>query len=150
MNNMAYKIFEIEKKSADWVVVSLVDAAGDAHEKVSINKVSKKGDVFPNFDALDKGTKVEGRIWESDAGKKYLFAPKGGAKAPYKQAEQSHVSNASNEEHEYPISAKLETLLNKFTGMQIDIQIIKELLQLNKKAVNDYPDDKEVDSGIPF
>lgn len=134
---MAYKIFEIEKKSADWVVVSLVDASGDAHEKVSINKVSKKGDIFPNFDTLEKGTKVEGRIWQSDAGKKYLFAPKGGAKAPMKQTVQS-------EEQEYPVSAKLETILNKMTGMQIDIQIIKELLQPKAKAVDsfEYPSDE--------
>lgn len=130
---MAYKIFEIEKKSADWVVVSLVDASGDAHEKVSINKVSKKGDIFPNFDTLEKGTKVEGRIWESDAGKKYLFAPKGGAKA------KPIAQQIKEDNDEYPISEKLETILNKQVAHQIKLEQILELLQPKKKVADDFP-----------
>ncbi len=136
-----FKIFKIEKKNADWVVVSLVDAAGDVHENVSINRISKKGDLFPDFENLDKDQKVEGRIWESDAKKKYLFAPKGGAKAPVKQAEQSHLSN---EKQEYPLSAKMETMLNKQIAMQIKIEMILELLQPKKvlkpeEGEYDYP-----------
>lgn len=132
---MAYKIFKIDKKNPEWAVVSLVDASGDAHENVSVNKVSKKGDIFPNFDTLEVGSKVEGRIWESDAKKKYLFAPKGGAKAPVKETQ--------SEEEEYPVSQKLETILNKMTGMQIDIQIIKELMQPKKKVETGLDDFNE-------
>ncbi len=153
-----FKIYEIQKKNADWVVVSLVDAAGDIHENVSINKVSKKDDVFPNFDSLDKGSKVEGRIWESDAKKKYLFAPKGGAKAPYKSSEAADRAydkkfDAQAEEQEYPVSAKLETILNKMVRQQIQLEQILELLQPKKKApiddIPDYPNDIDPDL-IPF
>lgn len=137
-----FKIFKIEKKNAEWVVVSLVDAAGDAHENVSVNKVSKKGDIFPNFDTLEVGSKVEGRIWESDSSKKYLFAPKGGAKAPFTQAKQEIGSMNQNDE-EYPVSEKLETILNKLVGQQIKLEQILELLQPKKQIksqTENYPE----------
>lgn len=134
-----FKIFKLEKKNADWIVASLVDAAGDVHENVSINKVSKKGDIFPNFDNLAKDQKVEGRLWKSDSDKVYLFAPKGGAKAAYKASEHMDRAYDKNfdsvaEEAEYPVSAKLETILNKLTGIQIDIQILKENSLPKKKT----------------
>lgn len=134
---MAFKIFKIEKKNADWIVASLVDAAGDVHENVSINKVSKKGDIFPNFDTLEVGTKVEARIWESDAGKKYLFAPKGGAKAPIMgqpTTGKGTFNTAASNDSEYPISEKLETILNKQVAHQIKLEQILELLQPKKKV----------------
>lgn len=137
-----YLIYSIETKKEDWKVASIINSAGDKIDNVSINRVSRKGDIFPNFDTLAAKQKIDARLWENpDNGKMYLFAPKGGAKAPMKQTtDQSSMSNASNNEAEYPISVKLETLLNKFTGMQIDIQIIKELLQSKKKpVVDDFP-----------
>lgn len=132
---MAFKIFKIEKKSPEWAVVSLVDAAGDVHENVSINAVSKKGDIFPNFDSLAKDQKVEGRLWKSDSNKVYLFAPKGGAKAPVKQTPYEKAQN-----DEYPVSEKLETILNKLVGQQIKLEQILETLQPRKKApIDDFP-----------
>lgn len=128
-----FKIFKLEKKNTDWIVASLVDAAGDVHENVSINKVSKKGDIFPNFDTLAKDQKVEGRLWKSDSDKLYLFAPKGGAKAPFKQTPYEKA-----QDDEYPISEKLETILNKQVAHQIKLEQILELLQ-PKKAVDDFP-----------
>lgn len=134
-----FKIFKLEKKNADWIVASLVDAAGDVHENVSINKVSKKGDIFPNFDTLAKDQKVEGRLWKSDSDKVYLFGPKGGAKAPFKQPTQFNPVDP-----EYPVSAKLETILNKLTGMQIDIQILKEnSLPKKKTQLEEYEGEPE-------
>lgn len=147
-----FALRKIEKKSADWYVVELVNSAGDLIENVSINRISKKGDVFPNFDNLKQDTKIDGRLWESPANKMYLFAPKGGAKAPVKQAAATSASNSSynaSEEAEYPMHEKLETILNKQVSHTLKLDKILELLQ-PKKAVNDYPDDEETDSGIPF
>lgn len=148
-----FKIFKIEKKNPEWSVVSLVDAAGDAHENVSVNKISKKGDIFPNFDTLEVGSKVEGRIWESDAKKKYLFAPKGGAKVPFFTQAKQEIGSMNQNGDEYPVSEKLETILNKLVGQQIKLEQILELLQ-PKKIVSsddtpDYPNDIDPDL-IPF
>lgn len=146
---MAFKIFKLERKNDNWVVASLVDATGEIQENVSINKVSKKGDVFPGFDELVKDQKIEGRLWKSDSDKVYLFALKGGAKAPMK-----HLPNNSIvEQEEYPVSEKLETILNKLVGQQIKLEQILELLQ-PKKIVSsddtpDYPNDIDPDL-IPF
>lgn len=153
---MSFALRKIEKKSTDWYVVELVNSAGDLIENVSINRISKKGDVFPNFDNLKQDTKIDGRLWESDSGKQYLFAPKGGAKATYKSSERADREydkkfDKQLEELEYPVSEKIETLLNKFTGMQIDIQIIKELLQPKKKTSDiDYPMDELNPEDVPF
>ena len=66
----------IEIKSPDWKVVSLKDAQGKVTADVSVNRTSKKGEVFPNFDAITLGATVDGELWQSTAGKWYLFAPK--------------------------------------------------------------------------
>ncbi len=129
-----FKIKSVAKKNEDWLVLSLVNSAGDLIENVSVNRVSKKGDLFPNFDDIKADTKIDGRLWESDSGKQYLFAPKGGAKAPVKQP-----TNAS-EEAEYPIHEKLETVLNKQVGHTILLQQILELLQPKKKVVDEFPE----------
>lgn len=69
---MKYTLDWVEKKNNDWVLVSL--ASGE--KEVSINRTSKKGEVFPNFDNLAPGIEVEGELWQSQAGKWYLFPPK--------------------------------------------------------------------------
>lgn len=44
-----------------------------------------------------------------------------------------------------------ETILNKMVGMSFDIESLKNHLMPKKaKPVNDYTDDEEEDSGIPF
>lgn len=141
---MAFKVTKLQKKSNDWLVVSLLDAAGDITEEVSVNRISKKGDLFPGFDEITEGEKVEGRLWKSDSHKMYLFAPKGSAKAPVKEPVKST-------DDEYPVSAKLETILNKMTAIQIDIQIIKEVITPKTKAkaqVEEYPPNDFED--VPF
>lgn len=79
-----YKVEWAEVKSPEWKVVSL-----DSGEKdVSINKVSKKGEVFPNFDQIAPGVEIEGELWVSPSGKNYLFPPRVQKQAPngaYKQ-----------------------------------------------------------------
>lgn len=70
-----YSIIKLEKKSNDWYVLSLKNPQGQEETNVSVNRVNKKDEVFPNFDALKEGGTVEGRFWKSDAGKSYLFAP---------------------------------------------------------------------------
>lgn len=80
---MKFKIEWMEKKSPEWFVANLTDESGNETKEVSINKVNKKGEVFPNFDDLMTGGTVEGEPWTSGVGKNYLFAPKPeGAKRP--------------------------------------------------------------------
>lgn len=67
-----HKINWCEKKGDDWVVATL--ESGEAN--VSINRTSKKGEAFPNFDGIAPGAEVEGELWQSAAGKWYLFPPK--------------------------------------------------------------------------
>lgn len=62
----------VEKKNNDWVMASLQSG----EKEVSINRTSKKGEVFPNFDNLAPGLEIEGELWQSQAGKWYLFPPK--------------------------------------------------------------------------
>lgn len=67
----------MEKKSADWIVATL-ECGGNVTKDVSINRNDKKtGAVaFPTFDEIQSGRTVEGELWNSPAGKWYLFAPK--------------------------------------------------------------------------
>ena len=69
------KIEWIEKKNEDWKVAAL-NENGTMHQEVSINRKSKSGEEFPNFDNLQAGQEVEGELWKSGAGKEYLFPPK--------------------------------------------------------------------------
>lgn len=70
-----YKIEWCENKSDDWKVLTLID--GDQTlDNVSVNRVNKEGEVFPNFDGLVPSTTVKANLWTSKAGKRYLFAPK--------------------------------------------------------------------------
>lgn len=79
---MAHQITAVDNKAKDWKVVSILNAAGDIVENVSINRTNKKGDIFPNFDGIAVGQKIEGQLWQSPAGKMYLFAPKDSPKTP--------------------------------------------------------------------
>ena len=73
---MAHKITAVADKTKDWKVVSILNAAGEIVENISVNRTNKKGEVFPNFDAITVGASVEGQLWQSSTGKIYLFAPK--------------------------------------------------------------------------
>lgn len=71
-----FHITKCEIKTKDWKVISVVTADGDSIENVSVNRTNKKGEVFPNFDAIMTNSDVSGQLWNSPAGKQYLFAPK--------------------------------------------------------------------------
>lgn len=82
---MRYNILQIETKGAGWKLATIQDLnTQDITERVSINKVGKKGEVFPNFDALKLNDSIEGSLWVSQKGAAYLFPskpekPQGGA-----------------------------------------------------------------------
>lgn len=75
---MKFKIDWLVKKTPEWTIATLIQEDGSKLNEVSINKVNKKGEVFPNFDNLMPGQEVEGEFWTSDKDKNYLFAPKVG------------------------------------------------------------------------
>jgi hypothetical protein len=76
--NKDYTISSVDDKSPDWKILTLEIVEGEGSvmfEDVSVNRVNKKGEAFPNFDNLKVGERVKGNLWTSSAGKKYLFAP---------------------------------------------------------------------------
>ena len=70
------KVEWIEVKAPDWKLATLIGEDGKQITEVSINRTSKKGEVFPSFDELASGHDVEGELWQSTAGKWYLFPPR--------------------------------------------------------------------------
>lgn len=72
---MKYTVEWLEVKSPEWKIATLSDENGKHIVDVSINKVNKKGIEFPDFDKILPGSKIEGNLWQSPAGKTYLFAP---------------------------------------------------------------------------
>ena len=71
---MPLKVNWIEVKSPDWKIATIQD--GDkVYESVSINRTSKKGETFPDFDDLQAGRETNGVLWVSPANKNYLFPP---------------------------------------------------------------------------
>lgn len=71
-----FKIEWSENKSADWKIISIKGDDGKLTEDVSVNRVNKKGEIFPGFDEVKVGNDVEGELWKSTSNKHYLFAPK--------------------------------------------------------------------------
>lgn len=71
-----FKVEWAENKTNDWKVATLRDEHDKEYKDVSINRVGKKGDTFPNFDAIMTGASIEGVYWQSDAEKNYLFPPR--------------------------------------------------------------------------
>lgn len=73
---MLYKISSVVTKTVDWKIVNGMGADGSPLIEASVNRTNKRGEVFPNFDAITEGAGVEGEPWTSEAGKLYLFAPR--------------------------------------------------------------------------
>lgn len=73
---MRYSTQWVENKSPDWKIVSVTGVDGTKLTDASVNRVNKKGEVFPNFDAIIPGYEFEAEPWKSEVGKQYLFAPK--------------------------------------------------------------------------
>lgn len=72
---MRFFIEWAENKNNDWKIVSVKDLTGAITTDVSVNRVNKKGETFPNFDNIRPGAEIEAEFWTSTAGKHYLFAP---------------------------------------------------------------------------
>ena len=78
MEPKEYTISFTDNKSPDWKILTLEIVEGDGSvmfQDVSVNRVNKKGETFPNFDGLIVGSRVKGNLWTSPQGKHYLFAP---------------------------------------------------------------------------
>lgn len=73
---MKLRIEWIETKAPDWKVAALTDEQGQTNQEVHLNRKSKSGEEFPNFDTLAAGQDIEGEPWKNSAGKSYLFPPK--------------------------------------------------------------------------
>lgn len=71
-----YKVLKVDDKNKDWKVISIEKGENEYLHNVSVNRVNKKGEVFPNFDDIKEGAITEGELWESGSSKWYLFAPK--------------------------------------------------------------------------
>lgn len=69
-----FKVVWLEVKSPDWKIVTLADDT-QQYGDVSINRVNKKGEAFPDFDGIINAGTIKGNLWTSSAGKRYLFAP---------------------------------------------------------------------------
>jgi len=72
---MKVKIEWAESKNEGWKVCTVNDN-GQTITDVSVNRVNKKGETFPNFDDIKPGFEVECELWKSPAGKTYMFAPR--------------------------------------------------------------------------
>lgn len=99
---MKFQINWLVRKSPEWIVAELKDESGTEFKEVSINKVSKKGEPFPNFDGLQPGREIEGELWTSEKGKHYLFPPRadkprGGAGGAFKTAQIEKVMDRKEE-----------------------------------------------------
>jgi hypothetical protein len=64
-----------ENKSNDWRICTIKEG-NQTITDVSVNRVNKKGETFPNFDGIIPGAEIECEIWKSPAGKTYMFAPR--------------------------------------------------------------------------
>jgi hypothetical protein len=74
---MLFDLQWIETKGPEWKVASVRDINNIEYHDASINRTDRKtGAVFPKFDELTAGMKIEADLWTSPAGKHYLFAPK--------------------------------------------------------------------------
>lgn len=94
-----FKVEFVENKSNDWKVAQLRDEHDKEYKDVSINRVGKKGDTFPNFDAIMPGASIEGVYWQSDAGKNYLFPPRPeGAQPPRRSPSAINTAMKKKEE----------------------------------------------------
>jgi hypothetical protein len=73
---MKFIIEKVDNKSNDWKITSIKGEQGNVIAEVSVNRVNKKGETFPNFDGIILGATIDGELWTSATGKNYLFAPK--------------------------------------------------------------------------
>jgi len=73
---MLLKITKCTDKSNDWKIVDVETPTGEKTVDVSVNRVNKKGEVFPAFDEIKVDHRLNATLWVSSSGKAYLFEPK--------------------------------------------------------------------------
>jgi len=116
---MAHKITACVDKNANWKVVTILNAAGDIQSDISVNRTNKKGETFPNFDEIKVGATIQGQLWQSPAGKHYLFPPKGSAQAPAPKADMGPAANNA-------ATAELKNMIN--LGVRPQLTELKAIL----------------------
>jgi len=109
-----YKVIWLEVKSPDWKVATLSDDQ-QQYANVSINKVNKKGEVFPGFDEITNAGTVKGNLWQSPKGAYYLFAPKVGVAGQSGAFKGQQIAKAQEKKAEYIATAQD----NKNEGIKI-------------------------------
>lgn len=114
---MAHKVVKAEAKTIDWKVITILNAAGELVEEISVNRTNKKGETFPEFDEIIVGATIEGQLWQSPKGKLYLFPPK----------EQKKQTIDSGPAARSPETAELKNLLT--------LKIIPMLEAIHKEQV---------------
>jgi len=133
---MQFKIDWIETKKPDWKIATVTGIDGIQHSDCSINRTGKQGEVFPDFEALAPGHTIEADLWNSPAGKNYLFAPKpktagrsgGGPRAAVVEAAQDrkagHIKEAQeNKERSIMVASAMRdatVLLEYAFGSEIE------------------------------
>lgn len=90
-----YKINWLKKNTADWYTISVLPQKEDGTwgvetTDISVNRVSKNGQKFDNFDTFAPGVEIDAEPWQSSAGKNYLYPPKPKLEAP------NFIKQASN------------------------------------------------------
>lgn len=73
---MLYHIKSVTSKAPDWKIVDGMGVDGVPLIQASVNRTNKRGEVFPRFDDIVEGARIEGEPWANDSGKQYLFPPR--------------------------------------------------------------------------
>ena len=101
-----YKIIWLEVKSPEWKIATLADDK-QQYANVSINKVNKKGEVFPGFDEITNAGTVKGNLWKTpDGSKTYLFAPKPASTGQTGAFKGQQIAKAQEKKAEYIATAQ--------------------------------------------
>ena len=114
MDEKEFRIIWLEVKSPEWKIATLTDDTAQ-YANVSINKVNKKGEVFPNFDEISNGGSIKGNLWQSPKGAYYLFAPKLAVAGQTGAFKGQQIAKAQEKKAEYIATAQD----NKNEGIKI-------------------------------
>ena len=97
---MLFHVDAVEVKNSDWKVLQLTDISGTKFADVSVNRTNKAGEPFPGFDAIAENGSTNGNIWQSQAGKNYLFPMRAQAPGATRSAGPSGIKAAQERKAE--------------------------------------------------
>jgi len=153
---MLYNIKWVEKKNNSWIVASLIEGAVQGNKpaeytEVSINRVNKKGEVFPNFDEIQAGRDVEGEIWQSSGGKWYLFAPRAekpatGRSGAFKSQQITQAQDRKAQDIGKTLDRKEESI--KLASAQRDAVLIVNTILQQSTSTGEFGKDEEIKTEI--